>query len=274
MNFRNASGGSPSTGAGDANTVTANGIYFRWYSSGINYPTNNSGWLYVARHQTADNYCSQFFIQGDSLAFVRTCANGTWTEWKQLAFLSDVEQHFVTTSIDEIPTSMTNGIYPFKCNSPIEIGDGVTMPTYTKGVFISTGHDMALIAVDEHGKLYTAYMSEYVWANSSVTDLKLNTGAITINTSLVSASALTLQKFGHVCIIAGYIRPASDIAAFTTFATVEYRAAKNNWVTVLPTGNDSTKIGRISVGGATIDSDTILYSGRYYYFNIAYITND
>lgn len=82
-NFRNASGGSANVGS-DANQMTSNGIYYRWYESGSNFPDKGGGYLYVARHNSNAGYCSQIFIREDGVMFNRSNVNGTWTAWQKL----------------------------------------------------------------------------------------------------------------------------------------------------------------------------------------------
>lgn len=84
--FRNASGGSENA-ASDADTIQNNGIYYRWYASGTNYPGTSGGFLIVTRHNSNSGYGTQLFIEDsvDQNVWVRRNNNGTWQAWQKLA---------------------------------------------------------------------------------------------------------------------------------------------------------------------------------------------
>lgn len=55
----------------------------------------------------------------------------------------------------------------FTCSSHVPINSSLTMPIYTKGIFItpndSSATDGMLLAVDSNGKLYVAFRNFSTW---------------------------------------------------------------------------------------------------------------
>lgn len=79
---------------------------------------------------------------------------------------SFVEGFYIPKNISYAPHE--NYCYLFTNNGQFEIG-GVTIPAYSKGIFIaSSDKDAAIFALDLQGKFYTAFRNNKVWLNGRV----------------------------------------------------------------------------------------------------------
>ena len=70
----------------DANNITTIG-WIKFANNSTNIPeVSNGSWLLTLIHSIG--YTMQLVLDRDARVFTRACNSGTWSTWKQLAFLS------------------------------------------------------------------------------------------------------------------------------------------------------------------------------------------
>lgn len=166
-NFRNASGGSANAGS-DANKITSNGIYYRWYQSGSNFPDNSGGYLYVARHQSNTNYCSQIFIREDGVILNRTNTNGTWSAWRRMYDESSLFVEKLTFS--ESKTIASGGSTSFN----VSVAKSGCTPIGIVGIIGSGTSSLALQEYSIQGNNAIIYYGNITSSQKTVSNLSLN----------------------------------------------------------------------------------------------------
>lgn len=206
-------------------------------------------------------------IQGKSAYEYAKDGGYTGTEEEFATKLSDIidlTNNLNCKGITSLPTTPENSFF-FSCFSDVQCGS-ISIPLYSKGVYIDAGNDAVIIAVDSNNDLYHGYRNGSTWTcHKKQKEYDTHWTRVTDNCEYRAKNGVCTVKgssWGGITLPSGAYHTIANIPA-------PYRPSANQYFTASPIGGDAGIFGQITTSG-----DVIFYTNsaniNYWVYSVTY----